>query len=58
MLTLIINKSITCGQFPSKWKEAMITPVLKSGDKEILKNYRLVSCLAAASKLLEKWEAD
>ena len=37
-----------------RWKEAIITPVLKNGDRELLKNYRPVSCLAAASKLLEK----
>ena len=28
--------------------------MLKNGDRELLKNYRPVSCLAAASKLLEK----
>ena len=53
-LTSIINVSIKNGKFPSTWKEALITPVLKSGSKEILNNYRPVSCLNAASKLLEK----
>ena len=53
-LTKIINESIVTGKFPNLWKEAIITPVLKNGDRELLKNYRPVSCLAAASKLLEK----
>ena len=53
-LTKIINESIVTGKFPNQWKEAIITPVLKNGDRELLKNYRPVSCLAAASKLLEK----
>ena len=53
-LTKIINESIVTGKFPNQWKEAIITPVLKNGDRELLKNYRPASCLAAASKLLEK----
>ena len=45
----IINKSISTGTFPSKWKEATVTPVLKKGDKMELNNYRPVSCLPVAS---------
>ena len=52
-LSTIINKSITDGVFPNEWKEALITPVLKKGDPGLLSNYRPVSCLPAASKLLE-----
>ena len=50
----IINASIESGHFPSKWKQALITPVLKKGNAELLENYRPVSCLPAASKLLER----
>ena len=53
-LANIINGSIKNGKFPSSLKEALITPVHKSGDKESLYNYRPVTCLNAASKLLEK----
>ena len=52
-LTLIINKSIEDGQFPTEWKEALVTPVLKKGDPKQLNNYRPVSCLNVASKVLE-----
>ena len=52
-LTSIINCSIVKGQFPTKWKEATVTPVLKKGDPQIKENYRPVSCLPAGSKLLE-----
>ena len=41
------------GDFPSDWKEAIITPVLKKGEKNLHENYRPVSCLPAAAKLLE-----
>ena len=52
-LTTIINKSIEEGEFPSAWKEAVVTPVLKKGSSKSLNNYRPVSCLPAASKVLE-----
>ena len=53
-LTKIFNLSIRKGEFPKGWKEAMVTPVHKKGDKECLENYRPVSCLPAAAKLLER----
>ena len=49
----IINESITSGIFPEDWKEAKVTPVLKKGCTETVSNYRPVSCLPAASKVLE-----
>ena len=52
-LTTLINKSIEMWEFPSNWKEALVTPVLTKGDPQLLENYRPVSCLPAASKLLE-----
>ena len=52
-LSSIINQSITEGCFPDDWKEAMVTPIHKKGDKQELANYRPVSCLPAASKVLE-----
>ena len=39
--------------FPTKWKTAIVTPVLKKGNKNEYENYRPVSCLPAAAKLLE-----
>ncbi len=53
-LTKIINKLISSGVFPESWKEAVVVPILKKGDPKDPKNYRPVSCLAAASKVLEK----
>ena len=52
-LLAIFNKSITSGVFPEKCKEAIVTPVHKKGDKSQYENYRPVSCLPAAAKLLE-----
>ena len=35
-LTKIINESISKGEFPKAWKEAVVTPVLKKGNPELL----------------------
>ena len=53
-LTRMINNSIESGIFPTEWKKAMVTPILKKGDQKDKKNYRPVSCLATASKVMEK----
>ena len=53
-LTDVINASVKAGIFPEKWKEAIVVPILKKGDCKDPKNYRPVSCLPAASKVLEK----
>ena len=53
-LTDVINTSISSGVFPEQWKEAIVVPILKKGDSKDTKNYRPVSCLPAASKVLEK----
>jgi len=52
-LLVIINQSINQGVFPVDWKVAAVTPVLKKGSPLQLGNYRPVSCLPAASKVLE-----
>ena len=57
-LTRIINASIEAGEFPKAWKEAVVTPILKKGDKEKKENYRPVSCLVVASKVMEKVVCD
>ena len=55
-ITLLFNTSLRTGCFPTKFKHAVVTPLLKkgSGDDSQLKNYRPVSNLPFLSKLLEK----
>ena len=49
-----INLSIKNGCFPSKLKEALITPIHKKGDKTLMTNYRPISVLNVFAKVLEK----
>ena len=50
----IFKKSVTQGIFPEKLKIAKVTPIYKSGDAQIVSNYRPISILPAFSKILEK----
>ena len=56
LLTSIINESLTKGEFPIDFKNAIVKPLLKkpSLDKDKLKNYRPVSNLHFISKVIEK----
>ena len=53
-LCSIINSSIFSSTFPKAWKCASIVPLHKSGDRTTPSNYRPISLLPVASKLLEK----
>ena len=56
--------SVQCGEFsmnqinldifPEKMKIAKVTPIFKSGKKELLTNYRPISVLSCFSKILER----
>jgi hypothetical protein len=56
IITKIINQSVTTGTYPSCFKQALVTPLLKKPtlDPDINKNYRPVSNLSFVSKVLEK----
>lgn len=52
-LLTIFNTSLATGIFPSAWKTAKIVPVFKSGDENLVSNYRPISILSCLAKLLE-----
>ena len=39
---------------PAEWRIHLITPILKSGDKSLVANYRPISLLCVVSKVLER----
>ena len=53
-LCTLFNKQLGSGCFPKMWKVANLVPVFKSGDKEMVENYRGISLLCIISKVLEK----
>ena len=56
VLSLIVNTSLSCAEFPKELKRAFLTPLIKKIilDVEILKNYRPISNLSFLSKLIER----
>ena len=54
-MALIINKSLSQGIFPTVWKNANVKPILKSGPKDDVNNYRPKSILHTLSKIIQKW---
>ena len=53
-LTTIFNLSLNYGIFPNDWKNARVSPIYKSGEKDECGNYRPISILSVVSKLFEK----
>ena len=53
-LSVIFNKSLKEGVFPSQMKLAQVIPLYKAKNKSLIENYRPVSLLPVLSKVLEK----
>ena len=52
-LMVIINQMITNGICPEKLTLAKVIPVFKSGDDQLISNYRPISLLSSISKIFE-----
>lgn len=50
----LFNLSLSTGCYLTKWKKTFIYPVFKSGNKNLIENYRPISRLSALPKILEK----
>ena len=53
-LNHLFVSSLQFSTIPSEWKVHRISPVYKSGDKSLVTNYRPISLLCIASKVLER----
>jgi hypothetical protein len=53
-LTLLFNISLHLGSIPDDWKTAAICPILKLGTSNNIMNYRPISLLPIAVKVMEK----
>ena len=52
-LAHLFNLSLTKGSIPQDWRDANVIPLFKKGNKNQAQNYRPVSLLSIAGKLLE-----
>ena len=57
-LTALFNASLMCGEFPSEWKCANVSPVPKASDKHDVNNYRPVSVIPVIAKVFESLVHD
>ena len=57
-LSVLFNKCLSTGVFPTRWKDATVIPVHKKGLRNRAENYRSVSLLPIVSKVLEKILCD
>ena len=53
-LLKVFNESINLGIFLENIKKAKVTPIFKSGKKDLLRNYRSISVLLCFSKILKR----
>ena len=53
-LSILFNKSLSEGKFPTRWKLSFVSPIFKDGDKADISNYRPISILCAVSKVFER----
>lgn len=50
-LTEILNEMWIMGKTPEDWKEGIITPIYKKGDKKKAKNYRDIALMDSGYKI-------
>jgi hypothetical protein len=52
-LTVLFNISLQSGTFPSEWKISYVTPIFKTGSKNMAKNYRPICRNCTIAQLLD-----
>jgi Endonuclease-reverse transcriptase/Reverse transcriptase (RNA-dependent DNA polymerase) len=53
-LEVIINLTFRTGKLPKDWKESLVVPIFKGGERGKLTNYRPVSLTSAICKIVER----
>ncbi|XP_072182188.1 uncharacterized protein [Diadema setosum] len=53
VLSFLFQQSYNTGTIPSQWKQALVSPIHKSGEKNDPSNYRPISLTCIACKIME-----
>ena len=53
-ITHIINLIFITGKIPKQFKESVVSPIFKQGNKGFIKNYRPISLITTFAKIFEK----
>lgn len=53
-LSRVMNDSLRMGKVPDIWKESIVIPIYKKGDRFLPENYRPISLTCNSCKLMEK----
>lgn len=53
-LSMVFNDILETGHFPDAWKNAVVIPIYKKGDKRLAENYRPISLTSTLCKCMEK----
>ena len=52
-LTFLFNASINTGNIPNQWKDSIITPIFKKGNRQSPSNYRPIALTSGFCRILE-----
>ena len=50
----IINTCLSTCDYPDSWKHSLVHPIFKSGDSDLVSNYRPISIVPAIAKVVER----
>ena len=53
-MSYLINITFRTGKFPLKWKEGIVTPIFKKGQRNLKTNYRPVTITNSLSKVVKR----
>lgn len=54
-LAELFTQSMQSGRIPTCWKNAIVKPFFKGGDKHLPENYRPVNLTSVVGKVMERW---
>ena len=52
--SIVFNRSLVQGYFPTSWKDANLSPIHKKDEKSLPSNYRPISLLSSVGKTMER----